>query len=161
MLEFLQHPDANIIIASAFFILLTLGVFFWFFWSNWGWKGTPGGAKERRRNRMFEVEITNVTPGGKLLFSLFFFVLFSFGAYWLLGHVTQEFADLESGKVKSIKVDSLTAWAYHALGTNGAVGLTWVLVLFIWLRSGDEVWDAWKEFRAARRSKDKDASRDR
>jgi hypothetical protein len=107
-----------------------------------------------------EIGETSMWPGQKLFFHIVAIAGVALVGYWLTEGMRKQFADLESGKVKSIQVVSPISWAYRTMGTGGAVGLMYGLVIVILCILWDDTVYAYRAFRASRRDKDKGNSKE-
>lgn len=155
MSEFLERPAVYTTIVWAMYLVPSLGLIYWFIKSDRRQKQRDeerrkSGEKVPKRGFFDSPEVGDFGPRTKFALTVTGFVGVVLAGYWCTTTLWQEFADLESGKVQSIKVHSVIAWAYNALGRYGAVGLTAGLFLVVLCSLGDDIWDSYLKFKAGR-----------
>ena len=160
MTEFLERPEVYTTIVWGTFAVLTLGIIGWFWVSNRRQHRKDAargrlGEKVPERTFLSVPEVGELTPGMKLFLHIAGLIVIPLAGYWVCRHSAKQFSDLESGKVPSIKVDSVTAWAYDTLGASGALGLMAGLFITVLLVLCDDTRDAYRAFRASRQGRNK------
>ena len=129
MLEFLDSPRGAALFAWLLFLLPTLCLIYGLVRGNKIYlrrlaerKGLHPDATKRSFLR--GPETSELSPWMKLLLHVVGFIAFAAGGYWVSESISRDFSDLETGKVASIKVHSLIAFAYNLAGASGAVAIT-------------------------------------